>query len=151
MTELNELYQEVVMDHSRKPRNFGEMDEADQTVDVYNPFCGDTIRLYLKLDDNVISDASFRGQGCAISRASASMMTESVKGKSREEAVKTLTAFLEMMTRGPGADFDADGLGDMAYLSGVGEFPTRVKCATLAWHALQGALRNKKQTASTEE
>ena len=151
MTDLEELYQEVVMDHNRKPRNYRELDEPDHTANGYNPFCGDVVTLYLKMDDDSVIDIGFQGKGCAISRASASLMSESVKGKTRTEIKSTYDAFHAMMIRGPEADFDEDGLGDLEVLSGVAEFPTRVKCATLAWHTLQAALRDQNSTVSTEE
>lgn len=149
MDDLEELYQELIMDHNWKPRNFRVMEDATRSVDGFNPFCGDTVTLYLKLEGQVVSDVAFQGLGCAISKASASMLTEIIKGKTTEEAEEVFDRFRQMLTRGLGEDFDAEGLGDLEVLSGVSEFPTRVKCATLSWHALRGALRGDK-TVSTE-
>jgi nitrogen fixation NifU-like protein len=150
MSELEELYQEIILEHYRKPRNFRKLEEANRTADGYNPFCGDKITLYLKVEDNVIAEVGFQGAGCAISKASASMMTQSVKGKSQAEAQEIFDAFHRMLTRAPGADFDASKLGDLEMLAGVAEFPIRVKCATLGWHTLHAALDGKGQTVSTE-
>jgi nitrogen fixation NifU-like protein len=151
MSELQELYQEVVMEHNWKPRNFRKLEGADRTAEGFNPFCGDTVTLYLQLGDGgVIADVGFQGSGCAISRASASMMTESINGKTKEEARKIFEAFRQMMTRAPGEEVDAAILGDLEALAGVSEFPTRVKCATLSWHTLNSALSGQEETVSTE-
>lgn len=150
MAELEELYQEIIMEHNRKPRNFRKLADANRSADGYNPFCGDKITLYLKVDGDMISDIGFVGSGCAISRASASMMTQSVKGKSKAEAQEIFDAFHKMLTRALGADFDASNLGDLEILSGVSEFPTRVKCASLGWHTLNAALRGPGEPVSTE-
>lgn len=150
MSDLDELYQEIIMEHNRKPRNFRKLEDANRSADGYNPFCGDKITLYLKVDGGVISDIGFVGSGCAISRASASMMTQSVKGKSKAEAQEIFDAFHKMLTRALGADFDASKLGDLEILSGVSEFPTRVKCASLGWHTLNAALRGQGEPVSTE-
>jgi nitrogen fixation NifU-like protein len=149
---LQDLYQEMVMDHNSRPRNFRKLDDADRSLEGYNPLCGDRFTLYLKVDDGVISDIGFQGSGCAISRASTSMMTESVKGKSRAEAGEIFEAFHQMITRDPGLDFDDpdDKLGDLEILSGVSEFPVRVKCAVLSWHTLQAALEGREESVSTE-
>jgi nitrogen fixation NifU-like protein len=149
---LQDLYQEMVMDHNSRPRNFRKLDDADRSLEGYNPLCGDRFTLYLKVDDGVISDIGFQGSGCAISRASTSMMTESVKGKSRAEAEEIFEAFHQMITRDPGLDFDDpdDKLGDLEILSGVSEFPVRVKCAVLSWHTLQAALEGREEPVSTE-
>ncbi len=149
MDDLEELYQELIMDHNWKPRNFRAMEDATTSANGFNPFCGDTVTLYVKLDDDVVSDVAFQGSGCAISKASASMLTETIKGKTTEEATEVFDRFRHMLTRAPDEDFDAEGLGDLEVLSGVSEFPTRVKCATLSWHALRGALRGD-QRVSTE-
>ena len=149
MDDLEELYQELIMDHNWKPRNFRAMEDATTSANGFNPFCGDTVTLYVKLDDDIVSDVAFQGSGCAISKASASMLTETIKGKTTEEATEVFDRFRHMLTREPGEDFDAEGLGDLEVLSGVSEFPTRVKCATLSWHALRGALRGD-QAVSTE-
>ena len=152
MSYLQDLYQEMVMDHNSRPRNFRKLDDADRSLEGYNPLCGDRFTLYLKVDDGVISDIGFQGSGCAISRASTSMMTESVKGKSRAEAGEIFEAFHQMITRDPGLDFDDpdDKLGDLEILSGVSEFPVRVKCAVLSWHTLQAALEGREEPVSTE-
>ena len=151
MYDLEDLYQEVVMDHSMRPRNFRELEEASHTAEGFNPFCGDQITLYLKIEDGVIAEVAFQGAGCAISKASTSMMTEGVKGKSREEAGRIFDEFRRMVTRSPGEDFDSDLLGDLEILSGVSQYPVRIKCATLSWHTLQSALNgNTRQRISTE-
>ena len=150
MYDLRELYQEIVMDHNRRPRNFHKLEEANRTADGFNPLCGDQINLYLIVEDDVITNVGFEGVGCAISKASASMMTESVKGKSVAEAEKTFDAFRHMSTRLPGEDFDADMLGDLEILSGVSEYPARIKCATLSWHTLKSALKGQGERIKTE-
>ena len=155
MSELEELYQDMIMEHNRKPRNFRLLEGADRTADGFNPFCGDTITLYLALDGDKVADIAFQGSGCAISRASASMLTESVKGKSLAEAEQIFDAFHEMLTNGPVDEpehdhDDDDVLGDLAMLSGVSAFPTRVKCATLSWNTLKAAMQGDKETVRTE-
>jgi len=155
MSELEELYQDMIMEHNRKPRNFRLLDGADRSAEGFNPFCGDTITIYLALDGDQVADIGFQGSGCAISRASASMLTESVKGKSLAEAEKIFDAFHEMLTRAPVDESehehdDDDLLGDLEMLSGVSAFPTRVKCATLSWNTLKAALQGDKQTVRTE-
>ena len=153
MSDLEDLYQDMVIDHNNRPRNYGVLDGADRTADGYNPLCGDRLTLYLKMDGSPeanIVDVGFVGSGCAISRASASMMTESVKGKNTEEADRIFTAFRNMVTREPGAGFDPEEVGDLEMLAGVSEYPARVKCATLAWHTLNNALHGSGNTASTE-
>lgn len=155
MSELEELYQDMIMEHNRKPRNFRLLDGADRSAEGFNPFCGDTITIYLALDGDQVADIGFQGSGCAISRASASMLTESVMGKSITKAEQIFDAFHEMLTRGPvnEADHeqdDDDTLGDLGMLSGVSAFPTRVKCATLSWNTLRAALRGDKETVRTE-
>jgi nitrogen fixation NifU-like protein len=145
----------MIMEHNRKPRNFRLLEGADRSADGFNPFCGDTITLYLALDGDQVADIAFQGSGCAISRASASMLTESVKGKSLAEAERIFDAFHEMLTRGPvdepehDHDYD-DVLGDLEMLSGVAAFPTRVKCATLSWNTLKAAMQGDKETVRTE-
>ena len=150
MYDLDELYQEVVMDHNRRPRNFRTLEEANRRAEGFNPLCGDEFTLYLKLQDDVIVEVGFQGRGCAISKASASMMTESIKGKSKAEAEKIFEAFRHMVTREPGEEYDADSLGDLEILRGVSAYPVRIKCATLSWHALQSALNSPGDTVSTE-
>jgi nitrogen fixation NifU-like protein len=150
-SELRELYQEVIIDHSRKPRNFGEPKGANRQAQGMNPLCGDKTTVYLALEGDVVKDAGFVGSGCSISTASASMMTDAVKGKTRAEAEKLFARFHELITRDPGgAHGGAAELGKLAVFSGVGEFPARVKCAILAWHALKAALHGESQPVSTE-
>ncbi len=139
MSDLTDLYQEILLEHNSKPRNFRKLEEANQTADCYNPLCGDQITLYLKVVDGVIDDVGFQGSGCAISRASASMMTQSIKGQSLEKAEEIFDAFHHMIIE-PGGELDLDTLGDLETLSGVNEFPTRIKCAILAWHTMKAAL-----------
>ena len=137
--ELNELYRDVILDHNRRPRNFGPLDSADASVEGYNPICGDRLTLRLKLDADKISDIRFEGQGCAISTASASLMTEAVKGKTRAEALELFDRIHHLLTDGAAP---AEELGKLAALSGVREFPVRVKCASLCWHTLASALQS---------
>lgn len=141
MPDPNELYQLVILDHNRAPRNFHLMEGADREAEGYNPMCGDQLKVWLKLDGDRIADVSFQGSGCAISKASASLMTTTVKGKTQEEARKAFDSFHRMMT---GAGGPADDLPPkLAIFAGVREFPMRVKCATLSWHALKNALDQK--------
>ncbi|HEU4339434.1 MAG TPA: SUF system NifU family Fe-S cluster assembly protein [Planctomycetota bacterium] len=144
---LSELYQEVILDHYRKPRNFGMLRGADRKAEGHNPLCGDRIALQVRTKDDVIDDIRFEGKGCAISTASASMMTEAVKGKSRAEAEALFEKF-HALVRGGGNG--KSGLGKLEAFGGVGEFPLRVKCATLAWHTLKAALDGSGETISTE-
>ena len=150
MSDLSELYRDIVMEHNRRPRNFRKMEHPTCSLEGYNPLCGDRVTLFLQLEDDRIADIAFQGSGCAISRASASMMTESVKGKSKAEADELFNAVRGMLTRAPGSDFDGEKLGDLAILAGVAEFPTRIKCATLSWHALHTALQGQAASVSTE-
>ncbi len=147
--DLRDLYQEVIFDHNRNPRNFRIIDDADRKVEGFNPLCGDRLTLYLKLDGDVITDASFQGSGCAISTASVSLMTEIIKGKSEQEAEALFKQFHEMTT-GKDEHFNLEAIGKLAVLAGVREYPARVKCATLAWHTLDAALKNQQQAISTE-
>ena len=147
--DLRDLYQEVIFDHNRNPRNFRVMENADRKVEGFNPLCGDRLTLFLKMDDKLITDASFQGSGCAISTASVSLMTEIVKGKTEEEADTLFTQFHEMTT-GKEDDIDLEAIGKLAVLAGVREYPARVKCATLAWHTLDAALKNEQSSISTE-
>jgi nitrogen fixation NifU-like protein len=151
MTDLSELYQEVILDHNNSPRNFREMDSATQIAEGYNPLCGDRVIVYLQLDNDAIRDISFQGSGCAISKASASMMTISLKGKTRTEAEDHFQRFHSMVTGAANRAIDPQALGKLAVFSGVREFPARVKCANLAWHALHAALDGNRDTVSTEE
>jgi nitrogen fixation protein NifU and related proteins len=134
---VHDLYQEIILDHSKRPRNCHSMDDANREAVGYNPLCGDKLKLYLKVEDDVVKDASFVGSGCAISTASASLMTESLKGKSREEAIKLLDKFHELLTTDSPVSQD---LGKLVVFCGVRDYPARVKCATLAWHTLKSAL-----------
>jgi len=141
VTDLNELYQQVILDHNKRPRNFHKMESASGKSEGFNPLCGDRILVYVQLDEQQqIKDVSFEGSGCAISKASASLMTEMVKGKSREETGALFNRVHAMMTAPPDTPVDTTGLGKLAVFSGVREFPIRVKCATLAWHTLLSAI-----------
>jgi nitrogen fixation NifU-like protein len=149
MSDLRELYQEVILDHNKRPRNYGPMEDADHVAVGHNPLCGDRLRVSLKVRDGVIEAVRFEGSGCAISRASASMMTDAVKGKTVAEAEKLFQGFHEMVTGEPGREPDPE-LGKLAVFSGVCEFPARVKCASLAWHTLDAALHGTSEKVSTE-
>ncbi len=149
MSGLSDLYQEILLEHNSKPHNFRKVEEATQTSEGYNPLCGDQITLYLKVVDGVINDVGFQGTGCAISRASASMMTQSIKGQSVERAQEIFDAFHHMITQ-PGGELDYDTLGDLETLSGVNEYPTRIKCAVLAWHTMKAALTGDIDNVTTE-
>jgi nitrogen fixation NifU-like protein len=150
MMDLRELYQEVILDHNRRPRNFGTLEEANRTATGHNPLCGDSVRVYLVVEDNVIKDVRFDGTGCAISRASASMMTDAVKGKTIEEVKQLFSTFHEMVTGHPGQFTEAEEMGKLGVFAGVCEFPARVKCASLAWHTLNAALEARPEPVSTE-
>jgi nitrogen fixation NifU-like protein len=149
--DLRDLYQDVILDHNRRPRNFGELPAANRTAEGHNPLCGDRVAVFVDVDTETdrIRDIAFQGSGCAISTASASLMTEALKGKSLDEAHELFHSFHELVTRG--VEGDLAGLGKLAAFAGVREFPMRVKCATLAWHALQSALdRPESPPVSTE-
>ncbi len=141
MYDLTELYQELILDHSKRPRNRAPVQGATSTAEGYNPLCGDKITLQLRIDNDVIQDAGFQGSGCAISTASASLMTETLKGRTRAEAERLFERFHEMLTGTAPMDAVQPDLGKLAVFSGVREYPVRVKCATLAWHTLLAALR----------
>ena len=147
MMDLRELYQEVILDHNRQPRHFHQMDDANHKAEGHNPLCGDELTLYLKIEDGIIKDASFQGKGCAISTASASMMTDGLIGKTEQQAKALFEAMHQVLT---GKSESTVELGKLAALAGVSEFPARVKCATLAWHTLIAALRNDQQVTTTE-
>jgi len=147
MTDIAELYQELIIDHSSKPRNFKALDAA-QCAEGFNPLCGDRVTVYLRIDGDVIADASFLGEGCAISKASSSLMTESIKGKTRAEVEKMFSDFRGLVT-GTGNP-DIETLGKLAAFSGLREFPIRVKCGMLSWHALRAALKHETAVVSTE-
>jgi nitrogen fixation NifU-like protein len=140
MSDLTELYRDMILDHNRSPRNFRAMDDATAHAKGHNPLCGDNVTIYVKLEGDRIVDVSFEGSGCAISKASASMMTAELKGKTRDEAEAMFERVHHMLTREPGTDVDLDELGKIAVLSGVSEFPARVKCASLPWHTVHTAL-----------
>lgn len=150
MSELDDLYQEILLDHYRRPRNFGPLPGADREVEGYNPLCGDRLRLQLRLEGERIAELRFEGSGCAISTASASMMTEAARGLAVPAALELAHRFQALVTGAPDAP-PADELGELAALGGVREFPMRVKCATLAWHALRSALTGRDDRVSTEE
>jgi nitrogen fixation protein NifU and related proteins len=149
MSELSDLYQEVILDHNKKPRNYRRLTDATCSAEGYNPLCGDQITVYLKLDDGVIRDVGFQGSGCAISKASTSIMTTTVKGRTREETGSLFDTFHRLVTGG-GAVPDLDSVGRLAAFAGVCEFPARVKCATLAWHTLRAALEGRSDRVKTE-
>jgi nitrogen fixation NifU-like protein len=149
MTDLRELYQEVILDHSRRPRNFGLLPEANRHAQGFNPLCGDKASVFLKLEGDVVTDARFEGKGCSISTASASMMTEAVKGKTRAEIEALFARFHGLVTGAAGAVSGAE-LGKLAVFGGVSEFPVRVKCASLPWHTLKAALEGSTAPISTE-
>ena len=148
-SELGDLYQEVILDHNRRPRNFGALPSTARRAVGHNPLCGDKVTVYVDLDGEVVKDVRFEGSGCAISKASASMMTESLKGRSRSQVESLFQAFHRLLTE-DGAAPDAAVLGKLVVFSGVREFPVRVKCATLAWHTLRAALENARDVATTE-
>ncbi len=147
MSDLNDLYQEVILDHNRRPRNFHALADASHSAEGYNPLCGDRLTLYLKLADGTIEDVAFQGAGCAISKASASMMTDALKGRTVAEANALFDRFHRMVTTPP--DQAVEDMGKLSSLAGVREFPVRVKCASLAWHTLKAAMNNEHR-ASTE-
>jgi len=150
MSELRELYQEVILDHNKKPRNFRVMETANHHADGHNPLCGDNVTIYLSIEDGKIADISFQGSGCAISKASASVMTTVLKGKSVADAEDLFNQFHELVTADSSEELDADHLGKLAVFSGVREFPARVKCASLAWHTVHAALAESEKPVTTE-
>ncbi len=150
MSDLSGLYQEVILDHCKRPRNFRIIEGADRRADGYNPLCGDKFTLYLKLQDDRITDISFQGAGCAISTASASILTEMLKGKTRVQAEALFETFHGLVTGKGHNPGETPALGKLAAFSGVCEFPVRVKCATLVWHTLKSALQGHEAVASTE-
>jgi nitrogen fixation NifU-like protein len=148
MSSLAELYQNVILEHNRSPRNYRIMEDADRRAEGSNPLCGDQLTVWLKLDGDVISDVAFQGLGCAISRASASLMTAAVKGKSRQEAEALFQRFHRLVTCGP-EPAEPETLGKLAVFSGISGYPIRVKCASLPWHTLRAALENGAQSAES--
>ena len=149
MSDLRELYQQVILDHNKNPRNFHEMDDATSKVDGYNPLCGDHYTIFVKVDGDTVAEVSFTGSGCAISKASASVMSATLKGKSKRE-VESLFETFHRLVNGDASGLSAADLGRLAAFSGVSEFPARVKCATLAWHTLRSALEGKEEKVTTE-
>lgn len=148
MSDLNDLYQEVILDHNKRPRNFHRLPKANRSAEGFNPLCGDHITIDLEIDGDAIHDIGFEGAGCAVSKASASMMTEALKGKSEADADALFQSFHALVTGRP--DTAPTPLGKLSVFSGVSEFPMRVKCATLAWHTLRAALEGKREPVSTE-
>ena len=144
--EIADLYQELIVDHSRRPRNYRRLENATRQAEGFNPLCGDKVKVYVDLENDVVRDISFEGEGCAISKASASLMTETIKGKSKAEVEQLFSRFRHLAT-GTG---DGSGLGKLAVFSGLRGFPARVKCATLVWHTLQAALEQTANIVSTE-
>ena len=150
MSELRALYQETILDHNKNPRNYRAMEDADRMLEGFNPLCGDHYTVYLKFDGDVISDVSFTGSGCAISKASASVMSAVLKGKTKEEAERLFAQFHDLVTGKAGGVENIEALGKLAAFGGVSEFPARVKCASLAWHTMKAALESKTNAVSTE-
>ncbi|HET6273177.1 MAG TPA: SUF system NifU family Fe-S cluster assembly protein [Bacteroidota bacterium] len=150
MSALRELYQEVILDHNKSPRNFRKMEDATRAVDGYNPLCGDHYKIFVKVEGDVIQDISFDGAGCAISKASASVMSSVLKGKTKEEAERLFQQFHKLVTGDIDAEKNLEALGKLAAFAGVSEFPVRVKCASLAWHTMHAALEARVETISTE-
>lgn len=149
MSELSELYQQVILDHNKKPRNFRRLETANRKAEGYNPLCGDQLTVYMELDGDRVKDVSFEGSGCAISKAAASMMTQAVKGKTRDEAETLFQEFHRMVTGELNEEAEENHLGRLTIFSGVRDFPARVKCATLSWHTMHAALRGE-EMVSTE-
>jgi nitrogen fixation protein NifU and related proteins len=150
MSDLRDLYQEVILDHSKSPRNYRKLEGNVRHAEGYNPLCGDRVTVYVDLDGDRIKDLAFQGSGCAISKASASMMTASLKGKTEQEAESLFEKFHGMVTAPMDALADAEDMGKLAVFSGVREFPARVKCASLAWHTLVAALKGRDEKVTTE-
>ncbi|HEU5239313.1 MAG TPA: SUF system NifU family Fe-S cluster assembly protein [Pyrinomonadaceae bacterium] len=149
MSELSELYQQVILDHNKKPRNFHKLENANRTAEGFNPLCGDQLHVYIELENDQLKDISFEGSGCAIWKASASMMTQAVKGKSKEEAEILFDEFHRMVTGKLDQETEENHLGRLTIFAGVRDFPVRVKCATLSWHTMKAALEGQ-QSATTE-
>lgn len=150
MADLRDLYQEVILDHNKKPRNFHKLEHANRQADGYNPLCGDKLSVFIQIEDGIVKDIGFVGAGCAISTASASMMTESLKGKTEAEAKTIFERFHHLVTNHSEPQPDPATLGKLAVFSGVREYPVRVKCATLAWHTMRAALDGSRETVATE-
>jgi nitrogen fixation NifU-like protein len=147
---LRELYQQVILDHNKSPRNFKKLETANKTAEGYNPLCGDKVNIYLEVENDVIRDISFIGSGCAISKASASIMSTIIKGKTIDEAERLFGKFHDLITGKLNDSENIEDLGKLAVLAGVKEFPVRVKCASLAWHTMISALKNENKTVTTE-
>jgi nitrogen fixation NifU-like protein len=147
---LRDLYQQVILDHNKSPRNFKKLETANKTAEGYNPLCGDKINIYLEVENDVIKDISFIGSGCAISKASASIMSTIIKGKTIDEAERLFRKFHDLITGKLNDSENIEDLGKLAVLAGVKEFPVRVKCASLAWHTMVTALKNENKTVTTE-
>ena len=150
MSSNRALYEQVILEHNKNPRNYRDMPAPDRSIEAHNPLCGDHFKVHIKLEGDTISDVCFTGSGCAIAKSSASLMTSMLKGKSKAEAKALFAAFHKMITSEPGAPFDEDAVGKMRVFSGVRDFPIRIKCATLAWHALQAAIEGEKNHVTTE-
>ena len=150
LSELRELYQELILEHSKKPRNFRVLEHSNHTAEGFNPLCGDKIKLYLDIEKGIVKDIGFQGSGCAISKASASMMTASIKGKTVSEAGELFNEFHKMLSGEASAKLNQTKLGKLSVFSGVSEFPVRVKCATLAWHTLRAGMKTNGKIVSTE-
>lgn len=148
MSELSELYQQVILDHNKKPRNFQKLETANRTAEGHNPLCGDQLTVYLRYDDGIVEEISFEGQGCAISKAAASMMTQSVKGKTREEAVNLFEQFHRMVTGELDEERTPNDLGRLKIFAGVRDYPARVKCASLSWHTMRAALEGQSEIST---
>jgi nitrogen fixation protein NifU and related proteins len=148
MSELSELYQQVILDHNKKPRNFRKLENANHSAEGYNPLCGDHLTVYVDVEGDALKEIAFEGSGCAISKAAASMMTQAVKGKSREQAEALFSEFHSMVTGELDEENESNNLGNLKIFAGVREFPVRVKCATLPWHTLHAALNNEDQTST---
>lgn len=148
MSDLNELYQETILEHNKNPRNFRDIEAADKQADGKNPLCGDALRVYVKMDGDIVEDVAFKGSGCAISKASASMMTQAVRGKSMTEATELFDEFHRMVTGGLDVETEDNQLGKLKIFAGVLEFPARVKCASLSWHTLNAALHGEDEVST---
>ncbi len=148
MSELNELYQETILEHNKNPRNFRAIDDADKTALGNNPLCGDALEVYVKMDGDKVADVAFKGSGCAISKASASMMTQVAKGRSKEEVEQIFDEFHKMVTGGLDVETEENQLGKLKIFAGVLEFPARVKCASLSWHTLHAALQGEEEVST---
>lgn len=148
MSELNELYQETILEHNKNPRNFRDIEDADKTADGKNPLCGDALRVYVKMEGDTVADVAFKGSGCAISKASASMMTQTIKGKTLPEAERLFSEFHKMVTGELDIETDENDLGKLKIFAGVLEFPARVKCASLSWHTLNAALHDQEEVST---